>query len=48
VDSTEPLTPDEWGEREAQKAPSWSTEDRRRIAGILGLKIKPLEEQAAA
>jgi hypothetical protein len=45
VDVTEELSPEEWGLREARKAPRWTAEDRRRVAGILGLKIKPITEK---
>lgn len=38
------LTAEEWGYREALKAPDWTEEDLQRIAGILGLRLVPLEE----
>lgn len=39
------MTPDEWGEREARKAPAWTLEDLKRCAGILGLRLRPIEPQ---
>ena len=43
VIADEVMSPEEWGEIEAAKAPPWTAEDRRRVAGILGLRLQPVD-----